>query len=68
VNNDVPSLSYIVDAIDARIEWLEIEGPDDELAALKSARETILDYAMGDYRNRSIIAIIRQRIARRFAA
>lgn len=63
---NVPTFGYILDALTVRIECPEV--PDDERAALKAAREVLENHALGDIRNRSLIAVIRSRIARRFAA
>ena len=65
---NVPSLSYILDALTVRIEYDEGQGLVDEHRALVEARAVIEAHVFGELRNRSIIALIRQRLARRFAA
>ena len=71
MKNDVPTLGYIVDALTARIEHLDSVDSDfikAEADALREARAVIEAHVFGELRNRSIIALIRDRIARRFAA
>jgi len=46
-DRNIPSLSLLVDQLTMRIEWAEMLGCDDECAALRSARETIVGYALG---------------------
>jgi len=69
MNEDhVPSLSYLVDAIQARIEYAEFQGLDDEHRALCQARKAIVDHCLKERRNLSIIETVLDRLHLRPAA
>jgi len=67
-DDHVPSLSYLVDALQVRIEYAEFQGLDDEYRALCQARKAIVDHCIGERRNLSIIETILDRLHLRPAA
>lgn len=69
MTNDVPTLHTIVDVLTVRIEWAQDQGLREEAQALETARDAVVTYAMREYRKRSILAQILERLhLRRVAA
>lgn len=65
----VPSLSYLVDALTVRLEWAEHQGLTREAAALHQARECITDHVFErEARKVTILAQILERLHFRPAA
>ena len=69
MNDNVPTLHTIVDCLTVRSEWTHDQGLREEQRAIDAARDIIVTYAMREYRKRSILAQILERLhLRRVAA
>ena len=68
MTNDVPTLHTIVDVLTVRIEWAQDQGLREEVHALETARDAVVTYAMREYRKRSVLAQILERLHLRKAA